>query len=303
MSVKGKVREQKEWIKETGVAEVEVVAINPDREALEKLMPNANFKKDPEYLGEDEKGKAKLQVDIWVKVIDSDKYKCIKFFLKDVHVHSEKKNKDKFINGVGKVAWAETADTLPDWLTEIPPIRKAHDGEEELYNFVHSWLGKLDTNDAESALDLDWKKLMRGNISELNSLAKSEYVTTFGVLVTVKTVDKDGEVKQYEEIYNRAFLPGYAVNQLNLKKISQAFIDKARETKKENERLPKGKKVKLSALQNFVLKVTDPENGCKHFFTLGKLQEYNPKANMVESDVTMVTEEEEHDNDGEATRY
>lgn len=272
MSIKGKPREQKEFVKKTGFFEGEVVVINPDREKLEKLL-GLELEKDPEYLGKDENGNTKLNIVAWLKDVKTGELRNVRFFLKDVFKENQAKTKKQYINDVGMTTWADDEDNLQDWF-KSRPYRVAREGEEELYNFAITWLNKLDTRDAETVLSFDWSKLMKGNVKEIAEQIGGEYAGTICCLVTMRTVNKDGQPMEYEQVYNKEFLPGYAMKQIRLKKIDQSFIEVARTTEKK----------KRTKLQKFVLNITDTQYGVKDHFTLGELIPYDPTKNIAASD-------------------
>lgn len=269
MSIKGKAREQKEFVKKTGFFEGEVIAINPNREKLEKIL-STTLEKDPEYLSKDENGKTKVNIVAWVRDVKSGELRNIRFFLKDVEKENKDKTKKQYINDVGMTTWADDPRNLAEWFTSRA-YRVAHEGEEELYNFAVTWLNKLDTRDAETVLAFDWSKLMKGNVKEIADQISGEYSGTICCLVTMRTVDKEGQPMEYEQVYNKEFLPGYAMKQIRLRKIDDNFIEGAKATEKK----------KRSKLQKFVLNITDPQYGIKDHFTLGELTPYDPAKNIT----------------------
>jgi hypothetical protein len=269
MSIKGKAREQKEFVKKTGFFEGEVIAINPDREKLEKIL-GTTLEKDPEYLSTDENGTVKLNLVAWVRDVKGGELRNIRFFLKDVLRENKDKTKRQYINDVGMTTWADTEKNLPEWFTSRQ-YRVAHEGEEELYNFAVTWLNKLDTRDVETILSFDWSKLMKGNVKEIADQIAGEYSGTICCLVTMRTTDKEGQPMEYEQVYNKEFLPGYAMKQIRLRKIDENFVDSAKATEKK----------KRSKLQKFVLSVTDAQYGVKDQFTLGELTPYDPSKNIT----------------------
>lgn len=286
--VKGKKRES-DFSKETGFFEGKVVAINPDKERLEKLL-NTTLEKDLEYLSEDENGVKKLSVVVWLQNVKTNKLKSVRFFLKDVERKNTikegdvgKKPKKQYINNVGMTTWAESESLIPDWFKE-KGYRVAHEGEEELYAFITSWLSDLDLRDAEAALSFDWSKLMRGNLKDITEQIGGEYETTVVVLNTVRVVDGDEGQKEYEQVYNRKFLPGYTMKQIVNKKIDAAFVAQA--SAKDIK--------KRSRLEKFVLEVTDRQYGIRDFYTLGELEEYNPSKNPVAGDKALADDDTEY---------
>ena len=278
--IKGNVREKQEFVRQTGFFQGEVVAINPDREQLEKLL-GTTLEKDPEYLGETEEGVTKLNMSIWLKDMKTGNHKPIRFFLKDEIRMNKDKTKTQFINSIGSTSWADKQENLNEYITKRE-CREAHVGEEELYNFMVNWLSSLDIMDKGTDLILDWKKLMKGDVRELTEQIGGVYCrdrltnSLLGVvsLVTIRTVDKDGETKEYEQIYNKEFLPGYVMANIRTRKVDQVFIDQANRTDKK----------KRSKLQRFVLNVINPEFPIKDYYTLNELEDYDPSKNIVAGD-------------------
>lgn len=276
--IKGNVREKGEFVKQTGFFSGEVVAINPDREQLEKLL-GTSIEKDPEYLGEDE-GVTKMNMAIWVKDLKTGNHRSVRFFLKDEIRMNKDKTKTQYINTVGSTGWADKEENLADWMVKRE-CREAHVGEAELYNFVINWLSKLDLKDPGTDLVLDWKKLMKGDVRELTEQINGAYCTdkitgALGVvcLVTIKTVEKDGETKEYEQVYNREFLPSYIMANIRVRKIDENWINIANNLDKK----------KRSKLQKFILAIVDSEHGIKDYYTLNELEDYDPSKNIVASD-------------------
>lgn len=268
MSIKGKAREQKEFVKETGFFEGEVLAINPTKEALEKIL-DTMLEKDPEYLSEDN-GKTRLNLNVWVKNLKDNKIRVIKFFLKDSPRTNKDGSKKQYINDVGMTTWSDSEDNLQAWF-KSRPYRVANEGEEELYNFAVTWLNKLDTRDVDTVLHFDWSKLMKGNVREIAEQVNGEFCGTICPLVVIRTADRDGQAAEFEQVYNKEFLPGFAIKQIRLKKIDQNFIDGAKLTDRK----------KRNKLQKFVLNVTDQNYGVKEYFTLGELTPYDATKNVV----------------------
>lgn len=299
--VQGKVREQKEYIKKTGFFEGEVVAINPDREKLESLL-GVDLEKDPEYLGSKEvevkmkneageeevikKEVTKCDVVIWVRDVETDEKRSIRFYLQNIPKINKDKNKKQFINNLGTLSWADKKENLEAWFTKRgeDTYRQAFQGEDELYRFLTVWLGKMDFKDANSLLSFDWNKFMKGNVKELIEQIGGVYSQTVVCLNLISVYEKDGETKEAEQVYNRDFLPGYIMKEIKMKNIDSIFLSKAQATEKK----------KRSKLQKFVIGVKDEEWGIKDYYTLGVLKEYDSADNVVTSDIS-------HIKDGDTT--
>jgi len=279
--IQGDQREQKqvqEFAKKVGLFEAEVVAINPTaeeyKEALDIELPAES--KATEYLGKSRDGNTYLRVDVWLKDVKSgDKFKTT-FFLEDKERENKDGSKKQYINNIGRCAWADDPNNLADWFAKRD-YRVAYVGEEELYEFLRTWLGKLDFMKEDSVLQADWKKLMKGNVSELKSQVDGAYCTNIGALATVIMKEKDGESKEYQGVYNKAFLPAYALKNFRLINYNDGTVQSAL----------RGKKLKdLKPHERFVINVTG-EYGCRDFYVLRDLKEYNAEDNLVASDAVL----------------
>lgn len=271
--------------KYVGLFECRVLAINPSPEEYEQLtgiQPKEDSKQF-NYLGESKDGNTYLRLDFWVEdtrlrtrddgTVLNEKFK-ITFFLED----KERENKDgtrkQYINNVGICSWAEDPNDLPDWFKERD-YRVAYVGEEEVYGFIRTWLSKLDYKNEETVLELEWKKLMRGNVTELRQQIDGEWCENVVCLATIETTEKDGEVKEYQRIYNDAFLSPYTlkyfrtVDYMNPDTVARLKPKKSRDLKPH---------------EKFVLRVMDQEYGCKDFFTLRDMKLYDPADNVAASD-------------------
>jgi hypothetical protein len=270
--------------KKVGLFEANVIAINPTIEEFKDKL-GIELKEDSkaaDYLGMSQDGNKTLRVDIWLEEVKSkDKFKAV-FFLENKERENKDGSKKQYINSVGSCSWADDENNLPKWFTERE-VRVANVGEEDLYNFMRTWLGNLDYRDAETTLQLDWSKLMKGNVKDLRDQINGEWCTNVVALATVKTVEKDGDIKEYQGVYNKGFLPAYTLKQFRLVDFSSSAILKGLREKKSKD---------LKPHERFVLNVTG-EYGCKEFYTFKDLAEYNADDNLVASD--RVLEEDDSD--------
>ena len=280
-NIGGKRKEQvqtPEFGKKVGLFEAKVIAINPDAEEYKELL-NIELKEDSkalEYLGTSNDGNTTLRTDVWLEDAKSkDKFK-VTFFLENKEKVNRDGTKKQYINSIGTCSWSDDPNNLPSWFTSRE-YRVAFVGEEELYNFLRTWLGNLDYRDAETTLSLDWKKLMKGNVKDLKDQIDGEWCTNVVALATVKTVIKDDETKEYQGVYNKAFLPAYSIKQFRLVDFSNPSIISGLRQKKSKD---------LKPHERFVLNVTG-EYGCRDFYTLRDLKEYNSEDNLVASDAVI----------------
>lgn len=270
--------QQTEYAKKVGLFEAKVIAVNPDAEEYkEKLgIELKENSKAVEYLGKSQSGNTTLRIDFWLEEIkNKDKYK-VTFFLENKEKVNKDGTKKQYINNVGTCSWASDANDLPEWFAKRE-YRVAFVGEEELYNFLKVWFGNLDCRADKTTLELDWKPLMKGNVKDIKSQIDGEYCTNVVALATIKTVEKDGETKEYQGVYNKAFLPHYDIKQFRLVDYTKQNIISGLRTKKSKE---------LKPHERFVLNVTG-EYGCKDFYLLKDIKEYSPEDNLVSSDAVI----------------
>ena len=289
MNIGGKKRESsansQEFTKKVGLFESKVIAINPTLEEYAEVlgMELKEGSKATEYLGTSNDGNTSLRVDIWLQEIKSgDKFK-VNFFLENKLKTNKDGNKAQYINNVGTTSWASDENTLPEWF-KGREYRQAYVGEEEMYGFLRTWLGNLDYRDADTVLELDWKTLMKGTVKDIKSQIDGEYCTNVVALATVKTVEKDGEVKEYQGVYNKGFLPAYALKQFRLVNYADTKVLDSLRTKKNKD---------LKTHERFVVQVTG-EYGCRDFYALKDLCEYNADDNVVASDAVITTDGDDY---------
>jgi hypothetical protein len=286
--IQGEKREQKqsqEFAKKVGLFEAEVVAINPTAEEFKEILdielPADN--KTTEYLGKSKDGNAYLRMDVWLKEAkNGDKFK-VTFFLEDKERENKDGSKKQYINNIGKTAWAADANDLSEWFAKRD-YRVAYVGEEEFYEFLRTWLNKLDFMKESTVLQLDWKKLMKGNVSELKSQVDGAYCTNIGALATIVMKEKDGESKEFQGVYNKAFLPAYALKPFRLINYNDVTVQSGLRAKKLKD---------LKPHERFVVNVTG-EYGCRDFYILRDLKEYNAEDNLVASDAVLSTDGDDY---------
>ena len=278
-SIGGKKRENTgggDFSKKVGLFEANVIAINPTAEEFKDIL-GMELKEDSkatEYLGETRDGNNYLRVDVWLQKVNSeDKFKT-SFFLEDKERENKDGTKKQYINSIGMCSWAADENDLAEWFTKDRDYRVAYVGEEDFYNFMRTWLADLDYRDAETVLQLEWKKLMRGNVKDIKDQIDGEWCKSVVALATVIVKERDGEAKEYQGIYNKAFLGGYSLKQFRLVDYGNSKVQADLKNKKPRD---------LKAHEKFVLNVVG-EYGCKDYYILKDIQDYNPDDNLVASD-------------------
>jgi len=204
--------------KKVGLFEANVIAINPTNEEYKDVLgiELGEDSKATNYLGETKDGNTYLRVDVWLQEVKKKENFKVSFFLEDRERENRDQTKKQYINSVGMTSWADDENNLFDWFKENREYRVAFIGEEDLYDFLRTWLGQLDYRHADTTLTLDWPKLMRGNVKDLKDQVDGEWCNTIVAMATVVTKERDGETVEYQGVYNKAFLSGYTMRQFRL---------------------------------------------------------------------------------------
>ena len=262
--------------KKVGLFEANVIAINPTNEEYKDVLgiELGEDSKATNYLGETRDGNTYLRVDVWLQEVKNQENFKVSFFLEDREKENRDGTKKQYLNSVGMTSWADDENNLFDWFKENREYRVAFIGEEDLYDFLRTWLGQLDYRSAETTLTLDWTKLMRGNVKDLKDQVDGEWCNSIVALATVVTKERDGETVEYQGVYNKAFLSGYTMRQFRLVDYTDPKIVNQLKARKPRELRPH---------ERFVVKVTG-EYGCKDYYILKEIEDYNPDENLVASD-------------------
>lgn len=278
-------QQQPEVSKKVGLFEARVIAINPTAEEFKDVL-DIDLPEDSkvtEYLGTSRDGNTFLRIDIWLEEAKKkDKFK-VTFFLEDKERENKDGSKKQYINNIGKCAWADDPNNLSEWFAKRD-YRVAFVGEEELYEFLRTWLGDLDYTKESTVLQLEWKKLMKGNLKDLKEQVNGAYCVNVAALATITVKQKDGENKEYQSIYNKAFLPAYYLKNFRLINYNDPTVQSALRAKKSKD---------LKPHERFVVNVTG-EYGCKDYYILRDIQEYNPDDNLVASDKVLTSDGDDY---------
>ena len=274
--VKRESTTESKFNKKVGLFEANVIAINPTNEEYKDVLgiELGEDSKATNYLGETRDGNTYLRVDVWLQEVKNKENFKVSFFLEDKERENRDQTKKQYINSVGMTSWADDENNLFDWFKENREYRVAFIGEEDLYDFLRTWLGQLDYRKAETTLALDWPKLMRGNVKDLKDQVDGEWCNSIVALATVVTKERDGETVEYQGVYNKAFLSGYTMRQFRLVEYTDPKIVNQLKSRKPRELRPH---------ERFVVKVTG-EYGCKDYYILKEIEDYNAEDNLVASD-------------------
>jgi hypothetical protein len=283
MALVADVREKKEgtggnFPKYVGYFEAEVVGINPTAKEWTEIY-GAEPKKELEYL-KNKDGVASLDVLVVLQDVKTKNLFQLKFWLKDIKRVGNKSGKNQYINTIGKTDWAFSEDDLHDWfLKDGRDYRQAYEQEEQFVKFLRTWLGKLDFTKPEAVLQLNWKKLMNGNIDEWKELIGHEWTTTVGALATVKLDDETSR----QNVFSGAFFAGYDIKSLRQ-------FDYTRPETINSIKFRKNGDMKR---HDWFIKDVTGEFGPKDFYILKELSVYDPN-NSPENGKVISAESDEY---------
>ncbi len=279
----GDVREQRENVeseKKVGLFEAKVIAINPSIEQYKTIL-GIELKEDSksvEYLGESRDGNVSLRVDFWLKEVKDGGQFRVSYFLEDKVRENKDGTKKQYINSIGLCTWASDEDNIPEWFKNMGGVkrdfREAYVGEEEFYGMLRVWLGGIDFSKENAILSVEWKKLMRANVKELTNEIDGTFSRNIMAMATVSTKEKDGDYKQYQNVFNKAIASPYM-----MKFFRNKDYDDSRVTREIALKKPKD----LTNYERFYLSIAG-DYGCKDYYLFKDLQNYNPDANILSSD-------------------
>tara|TARA_R110000868_G_scaffold14426_4_gene67216 strand:+ start:29006 stop:29881 length:876 start_codon:yes stop_codon:yes gene_type:complete len=273
--------------KQIGLFEAKVVAVNPTIEQFKDVL-GIELKEDSkqtDYMMKRD-GVDILRVDFWLQDVKSDFRHKVSFFLENATRENKDGTKSQYINNIGTCSWADDEENLPEWFVKRE-YRQAYKGEEDFYSFLRSWLCNLDYKSADSTLQIDWKKLMKGNVKDLKDQIGGEFAGTLGAMAIVSVKVKDGESKEYQGIYSGGFVPAYSLKNfksIDYGKDSVLSLLKEKESKKEE---------KLKPFEKFVLEV-DGEYGCKDTYSFKELHPYVAGDHLVGTEDAISEEDSDY---------
>lgn len=280
--IEGSKRTQTTYGKKIGLFEAKVLCVNPDVEAYKEILgiELKEESKATEYLGVNDDGNNYLRVDVWLEDVKGGGKYPVTFFLENKERENKDLTKKQYINDVGTCTWAADPNDLPAWFAagdaKNPPreYRVAKNGEEELYNFLRTWLSKLDYRVAATTLQLEWKKLMKGNVKDIEEQINGEWCTNIVALATVKIKEVDGDMKEMQKVWNKGFLSAYTLKHFRLVDYSSPDVLASLRAKKTKD---------LKSHEKFALDVLG-EWGCRDILSLKELHDYDPNDYLVASD-------------------
>lgn len=206
-----------------GMAEVEVVAINPNASVLAKLT-GRDQDQEPVYLRTatiNEKEVQVVDIVVWVKIRDKiAKERLIRLrfpIYKDYWVSQS--GRVQIINAFGNTAWVTREEykaknfSAYSWF-ENEGVRLPYRGESSFINMLKNWYNLPNPEKAENKEDAfcyldNIDALFKGDFKELHMLVENAIGMYFKVLLGARE-GNDG--KLYQDALLDRFLPGWSKN-------------------------------------------------------------------------------------------
>jgi hypothetical protein len=216
--LKGTVSEQVAYQKWVGVENLKPLIFNPDKEQLSELL-ETEIENEQLYTGKQDKdGNPMSTVLVWCQGEISKQKFPVRFTLIDKdRISTKNPANHQYLNSTGSSTYSDSKENLPEWFTHFQDkdgnnigdkmVKIAKVGEEELYSFIKAWL-HFNYYSPDTELSLNFNKLMEGDVRDLENGMKLAAAKTVVGVATVRNVDKDGEIKQYQGISTKAFLAG-----------------------------------------------------------------------------------------------
>lgn len=198
----------------------EIVAINPTNEQKAKMYGYEydETRDETEYVGKNDAGDEKLNLDIYFKIEGYDIPRKHRFFLENTPAIRVDEDQDKtyykWVNQVGQTMFAESKEDLPQWFTEFnkwdtdkesyvftgekKSYRKCLKGEDQLMRFIREALA-INYDRPSAELSYNYSRLFSGNVKELLSDLQGDLFRKFIVMLQV-TTSQDGS-EHYEKIW------------------------------------------------------------------------------------------------------
>mgnify|MGYP006920938568 CR=1 FL=1 len=216
----------------TGIAPVNVLAVNPTKEELEKIY-NREQENDPVYITEndfDGKKVKSVRIDFIVKAVkefeELNFITKVSFFLREAARFNRDETKVQVIDIFGNTAWVTKEElnthAIPVYSNGPANLNKDYRpcfvGEEALTNFLKlylgipsnreykngTWIPRVDTTECEARLS-DIKKYFTGDFSELKDIMAYQPDNYIKCLFGVRTTDDN---KQYQTVFTEKFISG-----------------------------------------------------------------------------------------------
>lgn len=304
-----------------GLETFKIVDVNPSRKKLNEILgiePKEDLQ-EIEYLSETKEGDDKIKISL---VLESRQRFLIKnFYIVDKNRNNKEGDKLQYINQTCNTTWVDKEENLPEFFINFidknknnigkKEYRVAKEGEAEFYEFIKSIGVGINWYSQSTNFEFNFKKLLKEDFSQLKTILLNDvHFPEFTALTYVKTVVVEEGVKKYNEIFTKGVIPSYLLKGIfaTCNKHYNSLLNEIKEDDKLYDSLNINKEILREALTqddiygyvdspNFkftkdfeqkafdrLLKEIEGEYGCKGFYKLSPVFEYNDKMETDFSD-------------------
>ena len=303
-----------------GIEQFSIVAVNPTTEEINAFYERTpkEDEKEVEYV-RDKDGVDQLMISLFLKGTQTNRIVKSTFFITDKVRTNKDGSKIQYINSTGESSWTDDIKNLPDFFTHFQdkfkknlhdkPFRPALDGEADFYTFIKGAMAGVNYRDVETDIRFELKKMLKGNFKELSTyLLDPEFTRTFTALNFVENkLQDDGSTKTFNNVFTKAILPGDMYNKLqySTNRYYTDYLESIKTGQEEGLVIP-NTTLELLTIQDIVgyipsyaspkfkdewdgkrwtkfSKEVEGEYGCKGFYKLAPVFEYNEAMDITAS--------------------
>lgn len=195
----------------TGANFVFVKTVCPSVEEMQSVLGFDNPKEPTANVDKDNEGNTRVRIDMWLSRPEDDFLYRESFFITKKPVES-KTGKFQYVNNSAQFCYADpTEGPTYEWYSK-EGMRKSFNGEEQLINFIRAWVNHKGGKNGEPLHFDNWDAIFAGNFSEIKDIMKMTNEgepNRVGMLFGVRTVDVNGEERQYQSAYRKLYIRPY----------------------------------------------------------------------------------------------
>lgn len=299
-----------------GLEQFQVIAVNPTTDEINALYERdgKDDDKEQEYVTERE-GNDQVRITFFLRALQSARITRKSFYIVDKERTNKDGNKHQYINQIGQTGWGASEDDLTDFFKTFTnkdrqvlgkkSFRIAKEGEGDFYEFAKSVLRGVNYYDPTTDITFDFKKMLKGNFKELNTVFTGDFASPFVATNYIKNVETENGMKTYNEVWTDVILAPEMLGKIEFaaSKFYKETCEQIKEDEDEFKRLGINATIEVLTPQDIYGYVNVPdlkfksewdnkawlklkstiegEYGCKGFFKVSPLFEYNPNMDIT----------------------
>jgi hypothetical protein len=304
--VKGEKQKERVFSKKVGFGLFKLIGFNP--ETTEDIKALGFYVKDdardPEYIDASVDGNQRMRLDFYMEEVNTGYKHKETFFMENTPSLSKENEtngvkeprKKEFINITGQTSWVFNDLQLSEKFSAMD-YHQALKGESILIDFIK----KLLNLEWQAEITYNFKKFFNGSFKELaDDLAIAETIIIPLTIKHKENPENPDEIQEFQSSF-KAYANGKDYKFVNLKGdkgYTDEDVEALRKKDAQNKELfadrKEGRRLDVKAkwindIDKVVLKMKDPEWGCKNVYYLGKIRDYD--GNSLPSTGKVIVEE------------